>query len=130
MTTAISAAFKFGCALLGMAALSAPTIANSWVYGRVQSVEDYGSYCCASNGAKYEVLVDLKDKAFEIPAEAATCNQRFRIAVGPQGVTEENQKRFFAMLLAAYTTQAKVRLYYSTDGAPFCYVMIASIGDF
>ena len=108
--------------------LSSTTMANDWVYGTVTSLEDYGTFTVDSN--PFEVLVGLDATAWVIPADAATCNQRFRIVTGLQGVTADMKNRFFALLLSAYHSGSKVRLFYSTQGAPYCQVQIASIGAF
>lgn len=72
----------------------------------------------------------LANKSWVQPADAALCTQRFRIVTGLEGVTDDLKRRFFALLLTAYTTGARVRLFYSTAGAPHCRVQIASIGNF
>jgi hypothetical protein len=108
--------------------LNTGAFANQWVYGTVSSLEDYGSFTVDSN--PFEVLVGLNASNWVNPADAPICNQRFRIVVGLQNVTADMKNRFFALLLSAYHTGASVRLFYSTAGAPYCQVQIASIGNF
>lgn len=101
--------------------------ANDWVYGTVTTLEDYGPLG-APDGNPFEVMVGLNATRWTSPGDASPCNQRFRIVTGQQNVTEQMKNRFFALLLSAYHTGAPVRLFYSTAGAPYCLVGIATIG--
>jgi hypothetical protein len=101
--------------------------ANDWVYGNVQLIDDYSNY--AGCNGNCEVLITLSNKVWTVPAHASSCTERFRIVVGLEGMTEEVKKRLFAMMLAAYTTGAKVRLFYNPATGPFCAVQLGSIGE-
>jgi hypothetical protein len=101
--------------------------ANDWVYGTVQIVDEYSSY--GTGAGEYQVMVTLANKVWTVPAHASICTDRFRIVIGLEGMTEEVKKRMFAMLLTAYTTGSKVRLFYNPATGPYCAVQLASIGD-
>jgi hypothetical protein len=110
-------------AIAALLVLSWKADANEWVYGDVTIVEDYSNY------GDYQVLVTLTNKVFTVASHASVCTDRFRAVVGLEGMTEEVKKRVFAMMLTAYVTKTRVRLFYSTTGAPNCTIQIASIGD-
>lgn len=101
--------------------------ANDWVYGNVAIVEDYSSY--GTGSGEYQILVSLTNKTWSNPAHASVCTERFRIVNGIEGMTEDVKKRLFAMLLTAYVTGARVRLFYNSAHAPYCAVQLGSIGD-
>jgi hypothetical protein len=112
-------------ALAGVASRSA--LANDWVYGNVSVIDDYSSY--GTGAGDFQLLITLTNKNFSVPAHASQCTDRFRAVIGMEGMTEEVKKRVFAMMLTAYVTGARVRLFYNVSGAPHCTIQLASIGD-
>ena len=101
--------------------------ANDWVYGNVEFVDEYSSY--GTGAGEYQVMVSLKNKVWTVPAHASLCTERFRIVLGMEGMTEPVKNRLFSMLLTAYVTGARVRLFYNVTTAPHCAVQLGSIGD-
>ncbi len=94
------------------------------------AVYDYSTWTGSGNPPSLEVLVSLTNKVWTAPADASVCTERFRIAIGVEGMTEPVKNRLFAMLLTGYTTGSKVKLFYNPATGPFCAVQIGSIGAF
>jgi len=117
------------CVLAVVMLLSMSSVhANTWVYGKVVTLEDYGSY---GNGY-YQVLVTLKEERWPGSNESnasQVCTGRFRVVVGEQGITENEKDRIFSMLLSAYMADKSVGLYVNYDAGSYCAVQIAKIGD-
>ena len=84
---------------------------NQWVYGYVETLEDYAGY----SAGQFEVLITLNNKEWLPPGNGATlCTDRFKLKVCEQGMTEEAKNRIYSTLLAAYLStgnQTKVGLY-------------------
>jgi len=100
--------------------------ANQWVYGSVQTIEEYGAY----GGGYYQVLIQLVNREWVGGGAGPTnCGGRFSVQVGQQGVTEEIKNRIFSMMLTAYTASKKVGLFVDENSGPNCLVQIGRIGD-
>jgi len=99
--------------------------ADQWVFGNVQTLEDYANY----GGGYYEVLIKLKDQYWGGAGNGATnCTKRFRLKIGPNGITENEKDRIFSLMLSAYMGNKPVVLFVDTSSGPNCIVLIGRIG--
>ncbi len=102
---------------------------KDWVLGEVSIVEDYTAFDPAQG-----ILVTLTNKSYYVPSSpvATVCTQRYRVAVGAEGVTADLAKNIYALLLMARATGQRVRLFVNPDsnyGGGYCAVQIAGVGD-
>lgn len=100
--------------------------ANQWVFGEVESLDDYGSY---GNGI-YQVLIGLKNMQWGAGGDGVTnCTKRFRVKLGEQGITENEKGRIFSLMLSAYMAGKTVGLYVDPASGPYCLVQIGRLGN-
>ena len=98
---------------------------NEWVTGKVKVLEDYGSY----GNSEYQVLITLSDQVWGGSGKKSTiCTDRFRLATGKQGVTEEIKSRIYSMMLAAHMADKTIGLYIDEANGPICNIQIGRIG--
>ncbi len=119
---------KYALFILGFLYLSSASAANQWVYGKVDVLEDYGSYSSGS----FQVLITLVEKQWGSgsPQDGeANCTQRFRVMAGEEGVDENIKNRIFSMMLSAHMGDKNVGLYVNTSTGPRCKVQIGRISN-
>lgn len=109
-----------------MMMVSAPALANQWVKGTVDIVEDYTAFS-SSQG----LLVTLLNQQWGNGTQsngATVCTGRFSVVIGQQSVTADLYTRMYAMLLTGKAQGATMAMWVDTSTAPECRVQIVSFG--
>lgn len=118
---------KYLITFLVLFTISSFASANQWVSGKVNRLEEYGSF----GGGNYQVLISLDEQLWDSSGtEGPTnCTISFSVTIGAQGVDEEIKDRIFSLALSAYMADKRLSLYVNTSTGPYCKVQIGSIGS-